>query len=235
MDKQYNILFIFDLDGTIADTFDDITAAVNHALEPFQLPPLNTDTVRRFVGNGLKRLIEDIADYYSDMLPDGRKRELVEQGPAIWLQYYEKHPADMTRLYPGVEKVLKTISENGARKAILTNKPHDAAVEVVRNLGIHDLFDKVKGQRPGEPKKPDPAPVKDLMKQFETEPGLTVIIGDGIQDIRAGKAAGCVSCGVTYGLSGRSDLVDAGADFIAEKPEEILNYKVKKEKIVFFS
>ncbi len=205
---------MFDLDGTLAATGRDLAGSVNYTRSLLGLEPLDDAVVFRCVGHGTEHLIrcslpEEYENRFEEML-------------ARFLVHYEKHLLDTTVLYPHVEEILQRFS--GKRRAVVTNKREYLAVGVLRGLGIEKYFDAIVGGDSGLNKKPDPSAVNHVLAELKVEARKAVMIGDGDTDIAAGKAAGVYTCGVTYGLCEREELVAARPDVVIDDLRELTNY-----------
>jgi phosphoglycolate phosphatase len=219
MDLNGARLFVFDLDGTLVDTFEDITEAVNYSLQRLGFPRLSVDAVRQYVGNGVFQLMQNIFD----MFPEGEDfkggKPPVEKAVGLWREYYLAHPADRARLYPGVMDLLNFLKKKGIKRAILSNK---VTVEVLKALEISPLFDYIMGEGGGAPRKPSPEGLLFLMEKFGATAGETWLVGDGEADIRAGLKAGCHVCGVTHGILDRRTLLCLGAHVVVDSLGELM-------------
>jgi phosphoglycolate phosphatase len=213
MKKKVDLL-MFDLDGTLAATGRDLANSVNYTRALLDLEPLDAAIVYKHVGHGTEHLLRS-------SLPE-RYEDRFEEILARFLDHYEKHLLDTTVLYPHVEEILQRFS--GKKRAVVTNKREYLAVAVLRGLGIESCFDVIVGGDSGLNKKPDPSCVTHVLTTFKVEPGKAVIIGDGDTDIAAGKAAGVYTCGVTYGLCEREELVAARPDVVIDDLRELTNY-----------
>jgi phosphoglycolate phosphatase len=186
-------LVVFDLDGTLVDSVQDIATATNRALAHVApgTPPLSTAEVRGFVGEGARVLIErsleraGIAARADDVLP-------------IFLDRYRECLLATTRLYPGVAEALNALS--GLDLAVLSNKPGDLSRELLRGLGVADRFARIWGPADAPARKPDPAGLLALCRELGSPPEETVLVGDSAVDVQTGRAAGTRTVGVTYGL-----------------------------------
>jgi phosphoglycolate phosphatase len=206
---------IFDLDGTLADTLADLSDAVNHGLRVLGCPEHDYETYRYFVGNGARKLCERA-------LPEDRKEEtgrLLD----MFREYYNAHLLDKTALYDGISAMLARLSENGVILAVATNKPQDAARELVSVLLPDTEFAAVLGGCEERPKKPDPAVIREITDALPSCDKI-FMIGDSNVDIMTAKNSGLVSVGCTWGFRGREELENAGADFIAETPADIADF-----------
>ena len=209
------MIAIFDLDGTLADTLEDLADATNHGLKALGYPEHDYDSYRKFVGNGVQKLC-----YRA--LPDDRKDDM-EKLLEIFNEYYGKHFLDKTRLYDGMKKCLEVLTENGVILAVATNKPQDFAVQIVKKLLPEYKFVKVLGGCAERRKKPDTEIIEEIVSEYPSEEDI-YMIGDSNVDIQTAKNAGISSIGCVWGFRGREELTGAGADFIAETPEDIVKY-----------
>ncbi|HMI19475.1 MAG TPA: phosphoglycolate phosphatase [Sphingomonas sp.] len=189
-------IVIFDLDGTLADTAPDLTAALNHALVRLGRTPVPADDVRHMVGHGVRVLLRN------GLAATGEVSEaLIDQGFPIFFDYYEKHIADGTRPYDGVETVLDALAAQDVKLAICTNKLEVLARDLVAALGWQDRFAAIVGGDTLPQRKPDPAPVYEAIRQAGG--GRAVFIGDSISDTDAARAAGIPCVALTFGFSDR--------------------------------
>jgi len=210
---------IFDLDGTLIDTLEDIAISTNYVLEQFGKKPIPLKNYRYLVGEGALKLMQDI-------LPDASDKDIKKA-----LGMYEKHYATQynknTKLYDGISKLLTFLQKRGFKLAILSNKPNSftklCAVKYLRNW----KFDTVYGIREGIPRKPDPAGAKEIMKELHVEPQECLFMGDTkidmITDTKidmiTAKRANIDSIGVLWGFRDRDELEQNGAKYIAQSPE----------------
>ena len=201
-------LAIFDLDGTLVDSLDDLTTSVNHALRLAGLPLRGRDEVRTFVGDGARPLI---------VRSVGNHLDRVEEVLAIWRPYYEAHLLDQTRPYPGIVEVLSL-----ARRplAVQTNKPASMARRILEGLGLLPRFALVLGG--GEaPPKPDPGGVRNILERLGARAEDTVLVGDTAVDFATARNGGVTFVGVTWGIVAREVLVQAGAVHLVDRPEDL--------------
>lgn len=203
---------IFDLDGTIADTIEDLADAVNYGLRKLNCPEHDINSYKQFVGNGAMKLC-------IRALPDDKK-DMAEKLHDLFREYYDIHYLDKTRLYDGISDVIRTLSDNGVILAVATNKPQDAARKIVAKLLPDVKFVKVLGGCDERPKKPDSAIINEILSGLP-EDNTVYMIGDSNVDIQTAKNCGLISIGCTWGFRGRQELESEGADFIAEKSEDI--------------
>ncbi len=196
-------LAIFDLDGTLIDSLDDLATSVNHALASVGLPPRRREEIRSFVGEGARRLVERAV---------GARQDLLEPALAAWRVHYEAHCLDRTRAYPGIPEALA-----GARLplAVLTNKPGPMARRILAGLGLDARLVGVIGGDEA-PRKPDPTGARALLARAGATPEESVLVGDSRVDAATARAAGLRFVGVTWGLGTREELVAAGATVLVD-------------------
>jgi len=207
-------LIMFDLDGTLADTGRDLADAVNHTRAHFDLPALPDPLVYSHVGRGVEHLLKQSFPKQSS--------EHFQEVMQVFLTRYESHLLDATVLYPDVHEMLDYFRDK--KKVVVSNKMHRLTVGVLRGLGVETLFDAILGGDSAMEKKPHPALLNDVLRRFDVPRDRAVIVGDGDTDMEAGKRAGIVTCGVTYGLGDREKLLAAQPDFIIDNLGELLNY-----------
>ncbi|MBI5075969.1 MAG: HAD-IA family hydrolase [Nitrospirae bacterium] len=192
-------LIIFDLDGTLVDSSMDLTNALNYAIEPCAIKKLTAAQTRSLVGEGITKLIENLLG------PD--RRDFQSLVLDRFMSHYSDHLVDFTVPYPGVAETLKDLSSY--RKAVISNKREFLSRMVLEKLGLLQYFDAVLGSDSVGEKKPSPGPLMKVMDMLCCQPAETVIVGDSNVDIEAGKAAGTMTCAVTYGFRDVSLLQDA--------------------------
>lgn len=203
---------IFDLDGTIADTIEDLADAVNYGLRKLGCPEHDINSYKQFVGNGAMKLC-------IRALPEGKK-DMSEKLLDLFHEYYDIHYLDKTKLYDGIKDTLDVLAANGVTLAVATNKPQDAARKIVEKLLPDVDFIKVLGGCDERPKKPDSTVINEILNGL-SEDNTVYMIGDSNVDIQTAKNCGILSIGCVWGFRGRTELEAAGADFIAEKAEDI--------------
>lgn len=207
---------IFDLDGTILDTLEDLADATNWVCVRHGWPAHPLEAYKSFVGNGAGKLLERVTPPTVELTPELRKQLMAE-----FSARYTAHSSDKTHAYPGMPQVLSRLKAAGVRMAVLTNKPHEAARPVVERY-YPGVFDAVQGAVVGAPLKPDPTTLFALMEKLGAAKDETLFVGDSNVDIRTGKNAGLAACGVLWGFRTRGELEAEGADFIVERPEELV-------------
>lgn len=207
-------LIIFDLDGTLVDSLDDLTTSVNHMLAIFGQDPITRDAVRGMVGQGARNLVERA-------LPDFGAAEQ-QQGLEIFLQHNEQHLADMTLPYPGVVETLERLQATGYDMVVVTNKNESLSRSLLDKLGLSGFFIKVYGADSLPARKPSPEPLLHVMALLGFSNDATVMVGDSINDISAGNAAGVNTIGCTWGYGDDSELI--GADYRVDTFAELLTF-----------
>jgi phosphoglycolate phosphatase len=193
-------LIIFDLDGTLVDSLGDLTDSTNHMLKRFGRGELARRDVRLLVGQGAKRLVEGA-------MPGASPAE-VEEGVQLFLAYNDLHIADRTRLYPGVRETLAILSE-GRLLSVISNKYEAHCRKLLAVLGVTDHFRAVMGVDSHPMRKPSPEPLLKMMADCGVAAAETAMVGDSSNDIIAGKGAGVVTIGCTYGYGEMSELIEA--------------------------
>ncbi len=209
-------LLIFDLDGTLADTGQDIADALNYALEPFGVRKYSVEETKAMVGSGISKLLESLLPPQSSSKMDAEASVTVTNR---FLEHYDKHLVVHTSLYPGVKDTLSRLENY--RKAIISNKREKYSRKILEDLEVESFFDLIWGSDSVREKKPSPVPILDMMEEFNVKKEETVIIGDSNYDVEAGNAAGIKVIGVTYGFRSREFL--EGSDFIIDSFNELLN------------
>ncbi len=204
-------LLIFDLDGTLTDTAQDIADAINYALKPFGQKIYSVEETKAMVGSGISKLLESLIP-----VTDPASKEMVTNR---FLEYYSEHLFDNTKAYPQVKETLSRLTPY--KKAVVSNKREGFSKSILDRLGLLNFMDIVFGSDSVPEKKPSPVPIFKLLEKFGVSQKETVIIGDSNYDIAAGKAAGIRTIAVTYGFRKRETLKDA--DFIIDSFDELLD------------
>ncbi|MGH7796863.1 MAG: HAD family hydrolase [Candidatus Binatia bacterium] len=207
-------LIMFDLDGTIADTGHDLADSVNFTRAHFDLAPLAEPMVYSHVGRGVEHLLKHA-------LPE-QNGDPLKEILRVFLEHYEEHLLDKTVLYPGVLDVLAHFQSK--RRVVVSNKIHRLTEAVVRGLGVNCHFDAIFGGDSATDKKPHPALLIMALERFRVAASSALMVGDGDIDVEAGKRAGVMTCGVTYGLGDRGRLIAAKPDVWIEHLGELPNY-----------
>lgn len=218
-------LAIFDLDGTLLNTIEDLGRAANHALATKGLPIHNMASYPFLVGNGVRNLL-------LRALPDTYHTEsAIDEVLAIFKEYYNEHNCDYTTPYDGIRELLQNLSDMGVKIAVASNKYQQATEKIVRHYFPDIEFISINGQQEGIPVKPDPSIVFDILLKAETTKDETVFIGDSGVDMETARRACVDSIGVTWGFRSEKELTEHFADKIVHKPSEIFeivkNYSPK--------
>jgi phosphoglycolate phosphatase len=209
---------IFDLDGTLADTIDDIAGAVNRMLSRRGLPEHDAGLYKLMVGDGFRNLV-------TRALPEElRGEEYVEEARAEAAEDYAGRCLERTRPYPGARELLSALAARGVSLAILSNKPDALTKKCVAGLFPLVRFELVRGEVAEFPRKPDPASALDACARMGADPAETVYLGDSGVDMRTAKAAGFLALGALWGFRGESELREAGADALLASPLDLLQY-----------
>ena len=208
-------LAIFDMDGTILDTLNDLTDSVNYALEASGFPKRTISEVKSFVGNGIRKLVERAVP---DNIREDEKERVYEQ----FTKYYKLHCADTTKPYDGILETISTLRKRGILTAVVSNKA-DYAVQDLCEKYFKSMFDMAVGAKDGVPKKPFPDAVNDVLRRLRVSAEDAVYIGDSDIDIETALNAKTDSIIVSWGFREREYLIKKGARVLADTPEELLN------------
>lgn len=211
---------IFDLDGTLVNSLADLAASSNYALRRFGYPEHPIEKFNYFVGNGVPKLIERC-------LPESERSEgKIAAVKAVFDEYYGAHYADKTRPYEGIGSLLERLKAAGVKTAVASNKT-DGFVKNIADRFFGGIFDSVKGGRADIPKKPAPDIVFEIMRELEAVPENTYFAGDSNVDMYTAKNAGIKAIGCLWGFRTKEELLEGGADFLAESPLDI--YKILED------
>ena len=205
---------IFDLDGTLTDTLEDLFLSVNHALRSCGLPERGLDEVRRFVGNGVRKLIERA-------VPEDTASVLLEKCFEAFRTHYVIHCGDHTCLYPGVATLLMSLYAKGYRMAVVSNKVQEGVTELSRTF-FQGVIDVAIGEQPGVPRKPAPDMVMLALEQLGVSPSEAIYVGDSDVDLQTAAAAGLPCISVLWGFRSKDFLIANGATTFAETPQDVL-------------
>lgn len=208
---------IFDLDGTILNTIDDLARAGNHALAALGLPIRSVDYYKTIVGHGIKNLV------FTLLPQDLRGTAAEDKAYALFCSYYESHMFDLTKPYDGITPMLHTLRENGLKLAVLSNKD-DKLVQIIIQMYFSGLIDFALGFSDDFPPKPDPASAQHLIRRLAEPAHQVLYVGDSGVDIITAHNASLYACGVTWGFRSRMELTEAGADILVDSPLELQHY-----------
>ena len=203
--------YLFDMDGTLLDTLDDLTAAVNHTMAQYGYPQRTREEVRQGLGNGAVKLI-------AALLPEGEDTPDFDAIMRDYKAWYQAHTCVLTRPYPGVPELLERLTRQGCRVAIVSNKPHGAACELAEKFfpGVPTF-----GESPATPRKPAPDMVFHSLTALGAEKDTAVYVGDSEVDVQTARNAGLPLIAVSWGFRGRKALAEAGAATIVDAAAEI--------------
>ncbi len=206
--------YIFDLDGTLLSTLDDLAASCNYALRNNGMAERTLDEVRRFVGNGVKKLMERA-------VPDGFDNPLFEKAFADFRQHYMEHNLDTTKPYPGVMEMLGELKARGKKVAVVSNKFYAATQALCKHF-FGDLVDVAIGEREDICKKPAPDTVNEALRQLGVGRERAVYIGDSDVDVMTARNSGMPCISVLWGFRDCEFLVNHGATIFVSSPLQIL-------------
>ena len=209
-------LAIFDMDGTILNTLEDLTDSLNYALSCSNYPTRTLDEVRNFVGNGIRKLMERA-------VPSGTSPEELEQVYADFTAYYPKHCYDKTKPYSGMIETIQNLRKQGIKTAVVSNKA-DYAVQILCKQYFDGLFDYAVGEQSGVQRKPAPDSVNMVLDKLKINRTNAVYIGDSDVDIDTARNAEMDCISVDWGFRDPSFLQEHGAKIMVSSPEELLNF-----------
>ncbi len=207
---------VFDLDGTLINTLEDLQGSVNAALETFSMPPRTLDEVRTRVGNGIFKLIERA-------VPDGTDEETVQAVFTAFRADYAVRYKDKSAPYSGISELLRELKNRGIKTAVVSNKAHPMAKGLCEDR-FGDLLDAVFGESETMPKKPDPQMVCAALEAIKVTKEETLYVGDSEVDHKTAANAGVRSVSVLWGFRSEKDLRTVGATEFVTAPEELLAY-----------
>ena len=208
---------IFDLDGTLLDTIQDLADAGNWVCRRNGWPEHSVAAFKKMVGGGIPNLVRQFSP------EDSRSSLLLMNTISQFNAYYGAHNLDKTRPYDGIPELLARLKEQGITMAVYSNKADAFSREIVEHF-FPDTFQLVRGHVKGMPVKPDPAGIHSILQELSAEADRTVFVGDSDVDVYTGHNGGLSVCGVTWGFRGRQELQSAGADRLADTPEELEQY-----------
>jgi phosphoglycolate phosphatase len=207
---------LFDLDGTLADTLEDLADAMNRVLRGEGLPEHSYAEYQRMIGHGIHELVR------AALPADRRDEATVTRCFALMMADYGEHSLVKTHPYPRVAELLRALRDAGLALAVLSNKADEPTRRIVAALFADDAFAAVAGARPGVPLKPDPAGALLAAERLGLEPGRMLYVGDSPTDMRTARAAGMTPVGVSWGFRTRDELAEAGASAVLDDPLQLL-------------
>ena len=204
---------LFDMDGTVLDTLDDLCDSINHSLAEFSLPQVSREHVRQCLGNGAAFLV-------SHSIPAGSSPELVADVLAFYKPWYDAHCLIKTAPYEGILPMMQSLKEQGLRLAIISNKP-DRAVQELSDAFFPGLLELSVGESPSVRRKPAPDTVLTAASQIGLPVDQCVYVGDSEVDLQTARNAGMDCISVTWGFRDEAQLIEAGASVLVRTPEEL--------------
>jgi phosphoglycolate phosphatase len=209
---------IFDLDGTLVDTIRDISAAMNSVLERHGMPQHAVDAYRLMVGLGVGQLVaKAIPTHHATP-------HVISALTAEMMEHYTRYPVVHSEPYAGIPELLAGLRDRRIPTAILSNKPHDLALVTVERLFPEYRFDRVQGDEPAFPRKPNPDAALDICRTLHLSPSDVLFVGDSDVDVQTAHNAGMACAGVAWGFRGEAELRSAGAECIATRPADLLGW-----------
>lgn len=208
-------LAVFDMDGTILDTLEDLKDSTNFALQKCGYPTRTYDEVRRFVGNGIRKLIERA-------VPEGLSVEEIDRVHEVFTEHYKVHCADKTKAYDGIKPLIEKLRANGVKTAVVSNKADYGVQELCKEY-FDGLFDYAVGEKEGIRRKPAPDSVNEALRALGIDKSEAVYIGDSDVDFETAKNAELPCISVLWGFRDEEFLREKGATLFVRKPEEIFD------------
>lgn len=210
-------LCVFDLDGTLINSLMDLAKSMNYALVLNGYKAHKLSAYNKFVGDGLNILIQRA------VYPEAIDEAILNKIRDDFNSHYKLHCFDNTVVYSGIFEMLKRFNSSNIKIAVLSNKPHQFAEEIVFKMFDEIQFYKVLGHSPKFPKKPSPLSLLDLLKSADIKNSECLYVGDSDVDIKTAQNASVKSCGVSWGFRGREELIQAAADYVIDSPEQIFS------------
>lgn len=211
---------ILDIDGTLLDSVESIAYVANKVLNTYGLPSQPVEAYNYYAGDGADELMKRALTASGD-------KELVnfERGRTLYREIFAVDPLYKVTAFEGMPEALEELKKCGVRLAVLSNKPHTAAVKAIEAIYGEDCFDIIQGQEEGIPRKPSPEGAWMIAERFGVKPEECMYVGDTNTDMQTGKRAGMMTIGVTWGFRDRKELEDNHADVIIDHPSELLTIK----------
>ncbi len=207
---------IFDLDGTLVNSLDDLADSVNTVLKEYGYPAHPLEKYRIMVGNGIKKLIERA-------LPPDASEKTLEEALEKFKKIYAVHQLDKTAPYKGITDLLQQLKQKNIPLAVCTNKHDEAAKKIITTLFDNSTFKEIIGDLPGLPRKPDPKKVLVIAQNLSVKPAEIVYIGDSSVDMQTAVNAGMLPVGVLWGFRSKEELLENGAELLLTKPADLLS------------
>jgi len=210
---------MFDLDGTLLDTIDDIAGSMNFVLSSNNFPTYDVLWYKANVGNGARNLL-------LDALPDGHgcSEDTFDRLLSMYIENYTRNSMVFTKPYNGVPELLRRLAGSSIQMAVATNKPQKSSEDVIKKYFPGIDFAMIRGIIPGRAIKPDPAAASEILGALGISPGETIYVGDTEVDMLFAQRSSLFSIGVLWGFRSREILETAGANVIIERPEQVMDY-----------
>ena len=208
---------VFDLDGTLLDTLDDLCNSVNRVLESKGFPVHSLDAYRYYVGDGAATLFRRV-------LPEGhRDEQMIQQCLLDFREDYGRNWSVKTKPYPGIDTLLDALTAQGVQMSVLSNKPHETTMKCIEGILPGWKFEPVFGQREGVPRKPDPSGAREIARMLGLKPADFLYLGDTGTDMQTATAAGMFPVGALWGFRTKEELIEHGARALVHRPDELLD------------
>lgn len=210
---------IFDLDGTLSDSIHSIKYSGDKAVEPFGYGPFSVEQYKYFIGDGAANLVRRVLAAGGDV-----NQEHFEEAYALYREIFKENCMYRVRPYEGIPELLEALKAQGAKIAVLSNKPHEETVNVIETLFGKGYFDVIRGQEEGVPIKPSPEGAFRILEQLGLTAAEILYLGDTATDMKTGKNAGAFTVGALWGFRTQAELEEGGADAVIGHPLEALRY-----------
>lgn len=215
MEKQIQYkAVIFDLDGTLVNSLNDLADSVNIVLASYNLPTHDVESYKYRVGNGIRKLMQR-------SLPED-KQDLLDEALEKFKAVYARHNMDKTRPYEGITELLEKLRAQNIKLGVCTNKHDEAAKVIIKALFGEDIFDEIIGDKQGLKRKPDPGKVLTMAQNWNLQPQEIAYLGDSGVDMQTAVNAGMLAVGVLWGFRTEAELKENGADILISSPLELL-------------
>lgn len=208
---------LFDLDGTLINSLEDLADSANEALVKYGFKTHPTDEYKKFIGNGVRRLIKNT-------LPEHTPENVIDKILHDYRMIYNRNFVNKTRPYDGIHEMLENLSLSGVRMGVCSNKPHIPTNEIVEKLLGKKYFDVIFGERDGVPRKPDPASLIEAAGLLKVEPGSTIYLGDSGGDMESANRAGMLAVGALWGFRDKEELENSGGKVLLQSPDELVDF-----------
>lgn len=212
---------IFDLDGTLINSLEDIADAMNYTLTTFGFPTHNYEAYKHFIGKGLMNLVKScVSPHALD------NQQILQQCLDVMMDYYQKNLTNKTRLYPEITELLDVLTSKSVKMAILSNKANTLTQQICDTLLRNWSFEVILGATETFPRKPNPESALFIAKKLQVSPENIIYVGDSNVDMQTAIAAGMFPVGVTWGFRTREELQEAGAELVIDLPMELVKRKL---------